>query len=153
MVRGTARNAGPKFKMPMAGKTGTSQNSRDAWFVGLTPQIAIGVWVGRDDDKSLGDGVTGGYVSANVAVSVMNAAVDAGLITEGGFLPNEYIIAHASWPPALLSPEGNTSFPTSEVMMTYGLGTQDVVVESGPSQAQVDAYLEQINRQFSGSSY
>ena len=38
-----------KFKAPMAGKTGTTNNKTDAWFIGFTPQIAIGVWVGLDD--------------------------------------------------------------------------------------------------------
>ena len=38
-----------KFNAPMAGKTGTTNNKTDAWFVGFTPQIAIGVWVGVDD--------------------------------------------------------------------------------------------------------
>ena len=44
-----------KFKSPMAGKTGTTNNKTDAWFIGFTPQIAIGVWVGVDDPSiSLG---------------------------------------------------------------------------------------------------
>jgi len=38
-----------KFKAPMAGKTGTTNNKTDAWFIGFTPQIVIGVWVGLDD--------------------------------------------------------------------------------------------------------
>ncbi len=38
-----------KFNAPMAGKTGTTNNKTDAWFVGFTPEIAIGVWVGIDD--------------------------------------------------------------------------------------------------------
>jgi len=45
-----------KFKSPMAGKTGTTNSKADAWFVGFTPQLAIGVWVGMDDPAiSLGE--------------------------------------------------------------------------------------------------
>ncbi len=46
-----------------AGKTGTSQNSRDAWFIGYTAQYTAGVWVGHDDDRPM-DGVTGGGAPA-----------------------------------------------------------------------------------------
>ena len=45
-----------KFNAPMAGKTGTTNNKTDAWFVGFTPQIAIGIWIGIDDPSiSLGE--------------------------------------------------------------------------------------------------
>jgi penicillin-binding protein 1A len=45
-----------KFNRPLAGKTGTTNGKTDAWFVGYTPQIAIGVWVGLDDPSvSLGE--------------------------------------------------------------------------------------------------
>ncbi len=48
-----------------AGKTGTSQNSRDAWFIGFTADYAAGVWVGRDDDQTMG-AVTGGSLPAMI---------------------------------------------------------------------------------------
>lgn len=57
----------------VAGKTGTSQNSRDAWFVGYTAQLAAGVWVGKDDDSSMGD-MTGGGVPAGIWRDFMSAA-------------------------------------------------------------------------------
>src|SRR5690606_21533892 len=44
---GTARNAA--FGWPAAGKTGTSQNARDAWFIGYTSNLVTGVWFGNDD--------------------------------------------------------------------------------------------------------
>jgi len=54
--RGTARRLAAEFPnaMPMAGKTGTSNDGRDSWFVGLSGEDLITVWVGRDDNKSAG---------------------------------------------------------------------------------------------------
>ncbi|MGH6892672.1 MAG: transglycosylase domain-containing protein [Dongiaceae bacterium] len=54
---GTARRA--KLDRPVYGKTGTSQNFRDAWFIGLTRDMVTGVWVGNDDNAPM-DKVTGG---------------------------------------------------------------------------------------------
>ncbi len=48
-----------------AGKTGTSQNYRDAWFVGFTENLVVGVWVGNDDDTPM-KGVTGGALPAGI---------------------------------------------------------------------------------------
>jgi penicillin-binding protein 1A len=47
------------LRRPAAGKTGTTNDLRDAWFVGFTPQLTTGVWVGYDDRKPLGAGETG----------------------------------------------------------------------------------------------
>lgn len=58
---------------PAAGKTGTSQNSRDAWFVGYTAQLAAGVWVGNDDDTPT-ESVTGGQLPAQIWRGFMSQA-------------------------------------------------------------------------------
>lgn len=47
------------MKRPAAGKTGTTNELRDAWFMGFTPQLVTGVWVGYDDNRPLGEGETG----------------------------------------------------------------------------------------------
>ncbi len=47
------------FRRPAAGKTGTTNKNSDAWFVGFTPQIACGVWIGVDERRSMGKAVTG----------------------------------------------------------------------------------------------
>lgn len=57
----------------VAGKTGTSQDFRDAWFVGYTAHLTAGVWVGNDDGKRM-DGVTGGMLPAEIWHEVMRAA-------------------------------------------------------------------------------
>jgi penicillin-binding protein 1A len=61
--RGTGKAAA--FGRPAAGKTGTTQSWRDAWFVGFTPDWAAGVWVGNDDDDPMKK-VTGGDLPADL---------------------------------------------------------------------------------------
>jgi penicillin-binding protein 1A len=51
---------------PLAGKTGTTNDFIDAWFVGFTPNLAVGVWVGFDRPQTLGYGETGGRVAAPI---------------------------------------------------------------------------------------
>ncbi|UPU36698.1 PBP1A family penicillin-binding protein [Geomonas paludis] len=59
---------------PAAGKTGTTDDYRDAWFVGYTPQLITGVWVGYDKPKPGGRGFTGGAVSAPIWERFMRVA-------------------------------------------------------------------------------
>jgi penicillin-binding protein 1A len=42
------------LKVPIAGKTGTSNDAKDTWFIGMTPDYVIGVWIGYDDPRSMG---------------------------------------------------------------------------------------------------
>jgi penicillin-binding protein 1A len=58
----------------VAGKTGTSNESRDAWFSGFSPEIAGVVWVGYDDAKPLGTGEAGGTAALPAWIQVMDAA-------------------------------------------------------------------------------
>jgi penicillin-binding protein 1A len=58
------------LKIPIAGKTGTSNDARDTWFLGLTPDYAIGVWIGYDDNRSMGH-ETGGTNAVPVYVEIM----------------------------------------------------------------------------------
>ena len=60
---------------PAAGKTGTTSSERDVWFVGYVPQLAAAVWVGNDDYKSMGKGITGGDFAAPVWRSFMLKAL------------------------------------------------------------------------------
>ncbi|AVA26498.1 MULTISPECIES: PBP1A family penicillin-binding protein [unclassified Rhizobium] len=70
--RGTGRGADPGTFA--AGKTGTSQNNRDAWFVGFTEPLVAGVWVGNDDDTPM-NGVTGGALPAHIWRDFMREAM------------------------------------------------------------------------------
>ena len=60
---------------PCAGKTGTTNDFRDAWFIGFTPQLVTGAWVGYDDNASLGKRETGGVVAAPIWLNFMQQVV------------------------------------------------------------------------------
>ncbi|MBL6785624.1 MAG: PBP1A family penicillin-binding protein [Rickettsiales bacterium] len=68
--RGTAWRA-KYLKKPLAGKTGTTNDSFDAWFIGFSSDIVVGVWVGYDSPRSLGDKETGSSVTVPIFVSTM----------------------------------------------------------------------------------
>ncbi len=78
MIYGSAKGL-RKFGQtyPSAGKTGTTDDGRDAWFVGYTPQVITGVWVGHDKPRPGGRGFTGGAVAAPVWERFMRKAVAA----------------------------------------------------------------------------
>ena len=82
--RGTGKGARSKgFNRPAAGKTGTSDNARDAWFVGYTPTLATGVWIGFDDNSPLN--ITGGGAAAPIWGDFMKCA--APFMPLGDFTP------------------------------------------------------------------
>jgi len=78
MVYGTAKNL-KKFSQshPSAGKTGTTSDYRDAWFIGYTPRVVTGVWLGYDKPKPGGKGFTGGAAAAPIWGRFMKSAVAA----------------------------------------------------------------------------
>ncbi len=73
---GTARGL-KKFsqKRPAAGKTGTTDDYRDAWFIGYTPQLVAGVWVGYDKPRPGGPGFSGGAICAPIWGGFMRGAL------------------------------------------------------------------------------
>ena len=60
---------------PVAGKTGTTNNFVDAWFMGYTPELATGVWVGKDKDESLGRNETGSRAAIPIWLRYMQTAL------------------------------------------------------------------------------
>ncbi len=73
ITNGTGRAA--NIGKPAAGKTGTTDDSRDAYFIGFTPDVVTGVWVGNDDNSQMG-GITGGTVPAIIWKDVMTVATE-----------------------------------------------------------------------------
>jgi penicillin-binding protein 1A len=60
---------------PMGGKTGTTNKTRDAWFIGFTPSLVTGTWVGMDDERSLGPKETGSQAAAPIFIAYMKEAL------------------------------------------------------------------------------
>jgi len=81
---GTGRQA-QGLPAPTAGKTGTTDRSCDAWFIGFTPKLACGVWVGNDENNPMG-GVFGGNVPCPIWRRIMGMALDV-LGKQGGEFP------------------------------------------------------------------
>ncbi len=73
--RGTARSAFKDFPWPVAGKTGTTNNERDAWFIGYTPDLVVGVYVGYDTPRPMGRDATGGHLAAPIVADFLRMAL------------------------------------------------------------------------------
>jgi penicillin-binding protein 1A len=71
---GTA-HAAAALGRPLAGKTGTTNDHTDAWFVGYSPEVATGVWVGFDQNRLLGRGETGGRAALPIWLEFMRSAL------------------------------------------------------------------------------
>ncbi len=72
--RGTATTL-KSLNRPLAGKTGTTNEEKDTWFIGYTPDLVVGVFVGYDTPKPLGKGNTGGHVAAPIFGEFMKLAL------------------------------------------------------------------------------
>jgi penicillin-binding protein 1A len=97
---GTGRRAA--LWVPTFGKTGTTQENRDALFIGFAGDLVVGVWVGRDDDKSLGK-VSGGTVPAQIWRNFMASAISIDK-RRGPELPSEFQVPQRNPEPARKSP-------------------------------------------------
>ena len=77
VLRGTAAGAGFQKEVgkPVAGKTGTTNDEKDAWFIGYTPDIVVGVYMGYDKPRHLGRGATGGHLSAPIVKDFLKVAL------------------------------------------------------------------------------
>jgi penicillin-binding protein 1A len=74
ILEGTGRRA-LRLGRPLGGKTGTTNQQADAWFVGFSPDIATGVWVGHDISRVLGKGETGAGAALPIWISYMGKAL------------------------------------------------------------------------------
>ncbi|MBZ5614862.1 MAG: PBP1A family penicillin-binding protein [Acidobacteriia bacterium] len=74
VLHGTAA-AAARMPYPLAGKTGTTNDFTDAWFVGFSPTLTCGVWIGYDEKKSLGEKETGARAALPIWMQFMNVAL------------------------------------------------------------------------------
>jgi penicillin-binding protein 1A len=88
VLHGTAV-AAAKMPYPLAGKTGTTNDFTDAWFIGFSPSLTCGVWMGYDEKKSLGPKESGGHAALPIWIEFMTVAL-------AGKEPGEFQPAPAS---------------------------------------------------------
>jgi penicillin-binding protein 1A len=121
---GTARSAvAGKLHRPVAGKTGTSNGQRDAWFVGFTPDLLAAVWVGFDDMKKLGRGEAGGKTAAPIWADFMVKAT-AGKPTKDFAQPPGVVVQRIDKATGLLAAPGQESGTLDEVFLDGTAPTQ-----------------------------
>ncbi|PID78056.1 MAG: hypothetical protein CSB21_01975 [Deltaproteobacteria bacterium] len=90
MKEGTGRSGQIKG-YPLAGKTGTTNNYHDALFIGFSPSVAVGVWVGCDDGSTLGFSETGAKAALPVWKDIMKAVIDKKKSPEYFFIPDRVV--------------------------------------------------------------
>ena len=117
---GTGRGA--NIGKPAAGKTGTTDNYKDAWFMGYTPDIVTGVWVGKDDNSNMTVPLTGGTVPAIIWKDVMTVATES-------FGSREF-----PYPEVQLKKGGNK--PEEEDIVEFAGNGEDVQINNGNSEVQ-----------------
>jgi len=111
---GTARAAAGKLQRPAAGKTGTSDDVRDAWFVGFTPELLAAVWVGFDEKRVLGRGEEGARTALPIWLDFMSKAL-AGRPVSDFEQPAGVVVARIDPATGLLPPPGTDG--TEEVLL------------------------------------
>ena len=130
MTYGTAKGL-KKFSQerPAAGKTGTTDDYRDAWFIGYTPQVVTGIWVGYDKPRPGGKGFTGGTVAAPIWERFMRPALSARPVAD--FLQPESVVS-LTIDPATGFP-ANTGCPETreEFYSTENLPTTNCPLHAG----------------------
>jgi penicillin-binding protein 1A len=110
MLRGTAAAAGARLKHALGGKTGTTNDFTDAWFIGFSPSVTCGVWIGFDEKKSLGDKEAG----AKAALPIWEQFMRPVIIDH----PDESFPGKSSLPSAVIKAQGQTTHPQAASVVT-----------------------------------
>ncbi len=105
ILRGTARRA-KTLGRPLAGKTGTTNDFTDAWFIGYTPSIVAGVWAGFDDTRSLGDREAGASAALPIWMAFMQETLPR-LPVEPFGIPDNIVYVKIDPETGLLAPQGS----------------------------------------------
>ena len=116
---GTGRGA--KLPRPIAGKTGTTSDYKDAWFFGFVPQLVCATWVGNDDNDPM-NRVTGGWVPAQMWKSFMKKAL-AGVPAQDFKYPKGMVKRRVNWDTKLLASK-DTPEEASVTIEKYWIGTE-----------------------------
>jgi penicillin-binding protein 1A len=129
--RGTGQ-AAKDMGRPMAGKTGTTNDFTDAWFVGGAPNLVAGVWVGFDEIRTLGDRESGARAALPIWMNYMKAALES-LPVVPFTMPEGIVEVKIDPATGLLAPEGSDQ-GTVEVFLKGTEPTKHAEMKSSPSQ-------------------
>lgn len=128
MLRGAITNgtgAGAYFGRPAAGKTGTTSDYKDAWFVGYTPDLVAAVWMGYDNPDYL-NGITGGTIPASIWQKFMREASNK-YVARDFVRPSGIVTARISTEDGLLLNDSNNKAAREEI---FAEGTQPTKVST-----------------------
>lgn len=137
-----------RLERAVVGKTGTSNEARDAWFVGYSPTVVAGVWVGFDDQRTLGKRETGTRTALPIWIEVMEAADNTPKETDFA-MPSGVIMTRIDPASGLLAYEGQED-AFDEVFLS---GTAPVDVARPPDVADPNLFLmEQFDEEGGSAS-
>lgn len=136
---GTGRRVS-RLKLQVSGKTGTSNDLRDCWFIGMTPDLVVGVWVGFDEPRSLGHGEQGGRTAAPVYINLMEALRQKRPMRARPFpRPPGVVQARIDKASGKLAADGAP--PDSSYDEVFVDGTVPTEVATAPGQVDADTYV------------
>jgi len=98
--------AASKLNHPLAGKTGTTNDFTDAWFVGFSPSVTCGIWVGYDEKKTLGNKETGAQAALPIWIDFMRAAISGSKDEQFPQPPPEVLAGRETHPPRPAAADG-----------------------------------------------
>jgi penicillin-binding protein 1A len=101
VLHGTATPAN-SLPYPLAGKTGTTNDFTDAWFVGFSPTLTCGVWMGFDEKRTLGAKESGGHAALPLWIDFMKAALEG---KDQGQFPAAPLTSTSAAPPKIDTPD------------------------------------------------
>ena len=101
VLHGTAISAN-SLPYPLAGKTGTTNDFTDAWFVGFSPTLTCGVWMGFDEKRTLGAKESGGHAALPLWIDFMKAALEG---KDQGQFPAAPLTSTSATPPKIDTPD------------------------------------------------
>ena len=139
---GTGRGA--KLPRPMAGKTGTTSNYKDAWFMGFTPQMVTATWVGNDDNTPMNN-VTGGWIPARMWRDYMKDAL-RNEKAQAFQRPRGMVTRKVNWETGLLASK-YTPEEAKVSYLEYWAGKEPKKYDSAETQQEIKEERSQVQKE------
>ncbi len=134
------------LKRPVAGKTGTTDDLRDAWFLGFTPSVVTGVWVGYDDRRPMGKGETGSRAASPIFLYFMREILKGKPIVPFEH-PEGVVITKIDAKTGLLA----SPFSEKTCFQAFKIGTEPTLYSPKPGQAKPGEFF-QLDMDLSGKA-